>query len=125
MAEAKPEMKPEMKSDAKPAPRPTYAAEAIPSDVKTGMFLGNPALDNVVSCVIAMTAEMWSMRRRMKVMEAVMAKNGVTPELIEKYVPSEGEKVAWEQDRDRFISLTLGPLGDQGFRGFSTDFPKS
>lgn len=116
--------KPDTKTEAKPAPRQTYAVEAIPSDVKTGMFLGNPALDNVVSCVIAMNAEMWAMRRRMKVMESVMAQKGVTTELIEKYVPTEAEKVAWEQDRDRFISLTLGSLGDQGFRGFSTDFPK-
>ena len=119
------ESKPEMQSDPKPAPRPTYAAEAIPSDVKTGMFLGNPALDNVVSCVIAMSAEMWSMRRRMKVMEAILADSGVTPDRIEKYVPTDVQKVAWEQDRDRFISMTLGPLGDQGYRGFSTDFPKS
>ncbi len=104
--------------------RPTYATEAIPSDVKTGMFLGNPALDSLVSCVIAMNAEMWSMRRRMKVMEAVMAKKGVTTDLIEKYVPSAAEKVAWEQDRDRFVSLTLGALADQGFRDMSTDFPK-
>ena len=35
-----------------PDPRhPTYATDAIPSDVKNGLFLGNAALDNVVSCV--------------------------------------------------------------------------
>jgi hypothetical protein len=104
--------------------RPTYAAEAIPSDIKTGLFLGNPALDNVVSCVIAMGSEMWAIRRRMKVMEALLAQKGVTSDMIEGYVPTAAETAAWEKDRDRFIDLTLGPLGDQGFRSFSADFPK-
>jgi hypothetical protein len=113
-----------MKSDPKPASRPTYAAEAIQSDVNTGVFLGNPALDNVVGCVIAMSAEMWSMRRRMKVMESILAQSGVTADRIESYVPTDAEKLAWEQDRDRFISMTLGPLGNQGYRGFSADFPQ-
>ncbi|MEY3464600.1 MAG: hypothetical protein RL603_1644, partial [Pseudomonadota bacterium] len=34
--------------------RPTYTVEAIPSDITSSVFLGNPALDNVVSCLIAM-----------------------------------------------------------------------
>lgn len=108
-------------SDAK-SKRPTYAVEAIPSDITSGQFLGNPALDNVVSCVIAMGAEMWTMRRRMKVLEAVMAKKGITPDMIEKYVPTPEEVKAWEKDRDRFVDLTLGPLGDPSFRNASSDF---
>jgi hypothetical protein len=104
--------------------RPTYATEAIPSDVKNGLFLGNPALDNVVSCVIAMGAELWSTKRRLHVMQAVMAKHGVTPEMIEKYVPSAAETAAWEADRDRFVDLTLGPLANEGFRPVGADFPK-
>ena len=104
--------------------RPTYAAEAIPSDVKNGLFLGNTALDNVVSCMIAMGAEMWSTKRRLHVMEAVMAKNGITPAMIEKYVPTEAERAAWEADRDRFVDLTLGPLANEGYRPVGSDFPK-
>jgi len=104
--------------------RPTYAAEAIPSDIKNGLFLGNAALDNVVGCVIAMGAELWSTKRRLHVMEAVMAKHGVTSQMIEQYVPTEAEKAAWESDRDRFVDLTLGPLADQGFRPVGSNFPK-
>ena len=48
----------------------------------------------------------------------------VTPEMIEKYVPTEAEKAAWESDRDRFVDLTLGPLADGGFRPVGSDFPK-
>ncbi len=104
--------------------RPTYAAEAIPSDLNNALFLGNPALDNVVSCVIAMGAELWSTKRRLHVMEAVMAKNGITPEIIEKYVPTTAEQAAWEQDRDRFIDLTLGPLANEGYLPVGASFPK-
>ena len=110
---------------AAPDPKhPTYATEAIPSDVKNGLFLGNTALDNVVSCVIAMGAEMWSTKRRLHVMEAVMAKHGITSEMIEKYVPTEAQRVAWEADRDRFVDLTLGPLANEGFRPVGSSFPK-
>jgi hypothetical protein len=43
--------------------RPTYAVEAIPSDITNSVFLGNPAVDNLLSCVIAMNAEMWATKR--------------------------------------------------------------
>jgi hypothetical protein len=104
--------------------RPTFAADAIPSDIKSGVFLGNQVLDNVVSCLIGMNAELWATKRRMKVMEAVMTQKGITTEMIEKYKPSEAEVAAWEKDRDRFIDMTLGPLADEGFRTASADFPK-
>ena len=104
--------------------RPTFAADAIPSDIKNGTFLGNPALDNLVTCVIALGTELWATKRRLKVVESVMAKTGVTTEMVEKYMPTEQENAAWEKDRDRFIELTLGSLGNDGFRGIAADFPK-
>ncbi len=102
--------------------RPTYTVPAIAADMRQASFLGNPALDNVVSCIIAMGAEMWSTRRRMKVLEALLAQKGVSADMIERYVPSEAEKATWEQDRQRFIDLTFGPLGDEGTRNIATDF---
>jgi len=104
--------------------RPTYAVDAIPSDIRNGVFLGNPALDNVVTCLIAFGAEVWATKRRMKVLEALMSKAGVTHDMIEKYVPTAAETSEWEKERDRFIELTLGPLGNDGFRSVGTDFPK-
>ncbi|MFO1425745.1 MAG: hypothetical protein U1F11_01965 [Steroidobacteraceae bacterium] len=102
--------------------RPTYVAEAVPSDVKNSVFLGNAALDNVVSCLIAMGAELWSTKRRLKVMESLLAKNGIGSQQIEQYVPSAEEAAAWEQERDRFVDLTLGFLGNQGYVNASSDF---
>jgi hypothetical protein len=104
--------------------RPTYAAEAIPSDVTTSTFLGNPVLDNVVSCMVAMSAEMWATKRRMKVLEAVLARTGVSADKIEKYVPTAQETLEWEQERDRYIELVMGPLTNAGYRSFSSGFDK-
>ena len=102
----------------------TFATEAIPSDIKNGVFLGNSVLDNVVSCLLAISTELWSTKRRMKVVEALLAKNGVTADMIEKYVPSAEETAAWEKDRDRFIDLALGSLANEGTRDMAADFPK-
>jgi hypothetical protein len=104
--------------------RPTYAVEAIPSDIKNSVFLGNPMLDNVVSSLIAMGTEMWATKRRLKVVEAVMAQKGITNEMIEQYTPSDAETAAWEADRDRFIDLAFGPLANQNTTGIAADFPK-
>ena len=109
---------------AAPDNRPTYTTDAIPSDIKNSLFLGNPALDNLMSCVIAMGAEVWATKRRLHVMQAVMAKHGITPEMIETYVPSAAEAAAWEADRDRFVDLTLGPLANEAFRPVGSTFPK-
>ncbi|MEZ5458281.1 MAG: hypothetical protein R3E65_02780 [Steroidobacteraceae bacterium] len=113
-------------ADPKPAatpPRPTYTTPAIPTDVRASQFLGNPALDNVVSCLVAMNAEMWALRRRLHVMQSVMSQKGITAEMVEQYVPSATEEAAWEKDRDRFVSLTLGHLGDPSYMSFGSDFP--
>ena len=104
--------------------RPTYAAEAIPSDVTASAFLGNPVLDNVVSCMIAMSAEMWSTKRRLRVLEAVLARQGITQDKIEKFVPTAEQTKEWEAERDRYIELVMGPMANQGYKSFSTDFDK-
>jgi hypothetical protein len=103
--------------------RPTHTVAAIPSDIHSSVFLGNPALDNVVACLIAMSGEMWATRRRLKVLESLLASKGVTPDMIEAYVPTAEENAAWEKERDRFVSLALGSLGNDGFRNISADFP--
>lgn len=104
--------------------RPTYAVEAVPSDVKNGLFLGNPALDNLMSCVLAMGAEIWATKRRLHVMEALMAQKGITEEMLEQYVPSAAENAAWEADRDRFMELTFGALANEAYRPIGASFPK-
>jgi hypothetical protein len=106
------------------AKHPKVAIEAIPSDINNAVFLGNGVLDNVMSCVVAMGAELWATKRRLKVVESMLAKNGVTHAAIEAYVPTAEEAVLWEKDRDRFIDLTLGWMANDGMRDVGAEFPK-
>lgn len=103
--------------------RPTHTVNAIPSDVASSVFLGNPILDNLIGCMVAMNGEIWATKRRMKVLESLLAKKGVTQEMIEQYVPSAAETAEWEQERDRFVSLVMGPLANDNFRSIAADFP--
>jgi len=104
--------------------RPTHTVDAIPSDVTNSIFLGNPILDNLVGCMVAMNGELWATKRRMKVLESLLAKKGVTRDMIENYVPTPEELAEWEKDRDRFVTLAMGPLTNDAFRNISADFPK-
>jgi len=104
--------------------RPTYAVDAIPSDITDASYLGNPVLDNLVSTVIAMGTEMWATKRRLKVVEALLEEKGVTGEMIEKYEPTATQTAAWEVDRDRFIDMAFSPLAHTSSTHFSADFKK-
>jgi len=104
--------------------RPTYTADAIPSDINDAVFLGNPVLDGLVSSMIAMGTELWETKRRLKVMQSVMEKNGISKESIEQYMPTDEENAEWEADRDRFIDLTFSPLSNPGTKSWTTNFPE-
>ena len=112
-----------MTADTKKA-RETYTVEAIPTDVANGVFLGDPTVDKLMTCMIAMGTELWATQRRMKVLEAVMATKGVTPEMIEQYMPTADQAAAWEKDRNRSVDMTFSALGDDGFRPASAVFPQ-
>ncbi|TXS91973.1 hypothetical protein FV139_14705 [Parahaliea maris] len=107
-----------------PEGRETYTAEPIKSDIDEAMFLGNPVLDNVVNCLVALGSEVWACKRRTKVLEAVLAKKGISQEEIERYQPSAAEVEAWEEDRDRFLALAMGPLGFQSHVPASARFSR-
>ncbi len=102
--------------------RPTYTVEAIRTDINNGVFLGNAVLDNIVVCLIGMSTEMWAMKRRNKVLEALLAQKGITEEMVEKFVPTEAQTAAWEKERDAFVDLSLGPLANEGFRPVASPF---
>jgi len=94
--------------------RPTYATDFKPSDVERAVFLGNPVLDNMMSSLIALGSEVWTMRRRMKVLESLLSDKGVTNEMIEKYMPKAEQEAEWKDDRNRFIDLVYSPLLREG-----------
>jgi hypothetical protein len=102
--------------------RPTYTVDAIKSDIGNGMFLGHPVLDNVVACLISLSGDVWATKRRMKVLESLLAKQGITQEMVEKYRPTEQEVAAWEVERDAFVESSLGNLGNDATRPTSAGF---
>jgi hypothetical protein len=67
-------------------------------------FLADPVIDALVQVVLELGAETWITRRRMLVLERVMATNGVLPELaVETYTPTAEDAAAWREERDRMM----------------------
>ena len=104
--------------------RPTHASDFFPNDLERAVFLGHPVLDNVVTSLYALGAEVWSTRRRVKVLEALLEEKGVTNEMVEKYMPTAEQEADWQKDRDRFIDLTYSPLLREGDLPFSAPFQR-
>jgi hypothetical protein len=90
-------------------PRQTYAANFIKGDWDKAVYLDSVHADNLVSVVLALGAEVWTMRRRMMVLEKVMGNDKVAA-AIESYVPSKEEGLAWDTARDEFIERTFSAL---------------
>jgi hypothetical protein len=82
------------------APPPSYTSPAIKSDTDKQVWLGSPHIDNLMTMVVALSAEVWAGKQRMAILEKVLASKGVkVAEAVERYAPTEGEYAAWEADR--------------------------
>ncbi len=87
------------------------AAPFIPADTDAAIFLGNPHIDNLMSVVIALGAEIWADRQRIKVIERLMETEGMaTAEMVESYVPTDAEKDAWEAERMEMVERVYSVL---------------
>ena len=96
----------EIKSD-----HTTYAAPFIKGDWDKAVYLDNPHVDNLMTAFVGLGAEFWTMRRRMMVLEAFLAKSKVVDlTALEAYEPSAEQKVAWDAERDDFIKRTFSVL---------------
>jgi hypothetical protein len=96
-----------------------YTTDFVKSDYDNMTLLGNPHLDALTSALQAIGGEVWTSRRRLYVVEALMAKKiPVTPASIQSYVPSKEEAETWKADRDRMIAGIYAPFlraGDVSF----------
>jgi hypothetical protein len=90
---------------------PTYTVEFIPSATRNAVFLGNPTLDNMMHAILALGAEVWADKRRLKVIESLLTgKREVSFDSIESYVPTPDQEKAWAAERDLMIKTTFGAL---------------
>lgn len=104
--------------------RKSYAADFIKADTEQAVFLGNPLMDDMMTAIIALGAEVWANRRRTRIIELLMEKEGaVTQEMIEQYVPTEAEEAQLKKERDAFIQITYGHIarGGEDKTALSTD----
>ncbi len=97
-------------ADAKPG-KPVHTTDFIPSATRDAVFLGNPILDNMMHAILALGAEVWADKRRLKVIESLLsARQPVTAETIEAFVPTAAQEKAWAAERDAMIQTTFGVL---------------
>lgn len=88
-----------------------YTTDFVRSDYDNTSLLGNPHLDALTTALQAMGAEVWTTRRRLYVVEALMEKGiAVTPAAIQGYVPTPEEERRWKADRDRMVAGVYAPF---------------
>ena len=99
-------------------PHTTAATDFIDHGSDTYTFLQDPVVDALVEVVVELGAETWITRRRMLVLERVMASKGLlAPDLIETYTPSPEDEALWRQERDRMLKSVYAALARRPVRG--------
>jgi hypothetical protein len=89
----------DIKSDPK-----TYTAPFIKGDWDKAVYVESPHVDNLMTAFLGLGAEFWAMRRRMMVLEAMLAKGkSVDLAALEAYEPTDEQKLLWDAERDDFI----------------------
>lgn len=104
--------------------RPAHTADFFKTDVDRVRFYDDPMTDNLVTAFLALATETWALRRRTLVLERVLDSKGVTPEMIEGYVPTEAETADWQQQRDQFVETVMGPLAREAELPVSSNWSK-
>jgi len=104
------------------AERREYTTNYYKTDIDKVSFLGSPHMDNVVTTLIAMGNEMWTNRKRVKVLESLLAEKGVSRDMVEQYVPSEEQEVAWKKEREVLVDRLYGHFARQDEFTFASDF---
>jgi hypothetical protein len=88
--------------------RETYTTSFFKGDLEKGVYLPDVHTDNLMTAFLHLASEFWIMRRRMLVMEKLLAeKNVVSAARIDSYDPPTEDKAAWEAMRDKFIRQTF------------------
>jgi hypothetical protein len=74
-------------------------------------FIADPTVDALIQVVLELGAETWMTRRRMLVLERVLAAQGVLPDLaVETYMPTAEDAAAWREERDRMMRSVYAAL---------------
>ena len=67
-------------------------------------YFDHPVLDHLVETVMQLGSELWTTRRRLELLEKVLAEAGALPEdAVEQYMPSAAEVSGEAARRDAFV----------------------
>jgi hypothetical protein len=95
--------------------RTTHVTDFVKSDIDQAVFLGNPAVDDLMTTVIALGAEVWALRRRVWITELLLQEQKtVTPAMIEAYVLTPEQELAFKKERDMFVQTAFGHMARPG-----------
>jgi hypothetical protein len=98
-------------ADSSQGDRPTYTAKFIHGDWDKAVYLDNAHVDNLMTAYLSMGAELWTVRRRMMVLEQFLAEKKVVDlAKLEAYEPPEALKAAWDAERDDYIQRMFAVL---------------
>jgi hypothetical protein len=90
------------------------AAQAAPQPAPEPAFFDNPAIDHLVAVTLELGAELWAQRERTRVVERLLARQGVvTAAAIEQYVPTEADLATAKAERDEFVQRVFGAFARQ------------
>ncbi len=90
--------------------RKSVATDAIKAHTDQAAFLDNPVVDNLVTVVLELGAQLWTERKRLRTLEAVLVKGGMAPDAVESFMFPLEDEAAWLAERDYFIETTFGAL---------------
>lgn len=94
---------PDIKSDPK-----TGTAAFIKGDWDRAVYLDSPHTDNLMVAYHRLAGEHWALRRRMLVLESMLAKSkAIDLSALEAFEPTAEQKAAWDAERDDFIKRTF------------------
>jgi hypothetical protein len=99
-----------------PTDRENYAVEYTKSDTDRGVFFGNAVIDSLFTAVTVLGAEVWALRKRAKITEKLLEekKGAITVEMIQRYVPTAEENVAWGLERNELVASIFSSFTRQG-----------
>jgi hypothetical protein len=99
--------------------RETFAAPYVAADYDAAVFTSPegmaPTVDAMFTSMMALSANVWAIQRRLRIMEILMEKNGkVTREMVEQYMPTAAEKEQLEKERNAFVNELYDPFKAMG-----------
>lgn len=75
------------------------------------VFFADPALDRAMGVIMALAAELYVTRDRLRCLERVLEAQGLLePGQLDAWQPSEAERAAILADRDAFVAHLMGHM---------------